>query len=117
MDKAYNPYTHEFIEVPELPITPVSDIKPCPFCGGKAKWSVRDMHDREWSRSEKCFKKKFSVQVICNKCHGRGKPVRFYSGKWGNFWDVPYLEQKADIVPWINLSIAYWNRRDGFETD
>ena len=87
------------------------DLLPCPFCGGKAKISIRSMHTKEYRFSEKKYAKKFSAQVICNKCHGRGKPVRFYSGKWGEFWNVPYLEQKADIEPWEQLAADYWNRR------
>ena len=50
----------------------MKDIKPCPFCGGKAKWSIKSMHEREWLPSERAFHKRFRVQVICNRCHSRG---------------------------------------------
>ena len=95
----------------------VNSIKPCPFCGGKAKWSIKSMHEREWLPSERAFHKRFRVQVICNRCHSRGRPVRFWSGKWGDFWDVPYLEQVEDITPMVNLAIGYWNERTDDETD
>lgn len=91
------------------------ELKPCPFCGGEAKPSIEFMHDKEDRPSEQKYAKKCIVQVICNRCHSRGKPVSFYSTTWGDLVNVPYLMQKENAAPWVNLAIDYWNRRSNNE--
>ena len=50
------------------------ELKPRPFCGGKAKISYKDY--LFYGFIGKCDRKlKYRVQVICNKCHSRGKPI------------------------------------------
>lgn len=49
-------------------------IKPCPFCGGKAKISYRQGRFFGWNGiGDK--KMKYRLQVICNRCHARGRPI------------------------------------------
>lgn len=87
------------------------EIKQCPFCGGNAKPSIRNEHRKEYRPSEQKFAKKYYVQVICNKCHSRGRPIKFYSTIYYNEWDIPYLDRKKSIEPWVNLAIECWNGR------
>ena len=91
------------------------ELEKCPFCGGKAKPSIAFMHVKEYRPSEQKYAKKYRVQVICNRCHSRGKPVSFYSTSWGDWVNVPYLTQKKNVAPWVNLAIDYWNRRNNDE--
>lgn len=86
------------------------EIKPCPFCGGKAKPSVRYMHRKEYRPSEQRQAKKYCVQVICNKCHSRGRPISFYNTIY-YLCDIPYLEKKKSIEPFLTIAIEEWNRR------
>ena len=49
-------------------------MKQCPFCGGNGKLSVRQ--GRYFGQN--CFgdkKMKVVLQVICNRCHSRGRPI------------------------------------------
>ena len=48
-------------------------LKPCPFCGGKAKLSSRQVRffGRNYLNPAQA-KITFGQQVICNKCHARG---------------------------------------------
>ena len=52
----------------------MDDIKPCPFCGGKAKVSHRQFGFRGYYMDGN-KEVRYRVQVICNRCHARGKPV------------------------------------------
>ena len=49
----------------------MAELKPCPFCGGKAKYSERQMrwYGTNWLGERKI---KFGGQVICQRCHARG---------------------------------------------
>ena len=48
--------------------------KDCPFCGGNGKLSVRQ--DKFFGFNGIGDKKmKMRLQVICNRCHSRGKPI------------------------------------------
>ena len=48
--------------------------KDCPFCGGNGNLSIRQ--DKFYGFNGFGDKKmKMRLQVICNKCHSRGKPI------------------------------------------
>lgn len=96
-------------------------VLPCPFCGGKAKASFKD--SRFFGKNI-CGDKKlvYRVQVICNKCRSRGKPVfteplinpNPYITKWGNCYheesDVCNAETEM-FLPYVQRAFSEWNTR------
>ena len=80
-------------------------LKPCPFCGGKAKVSFRDYK----FFGKNCFgdiKLKYRVQVICNRCKARGKVVI-------TDWMVnpsPYARPE-EFSEYVKRAIEGWNIR------
>ena len=96
-------------------------LKKCPFCGGNGKISFKDYKFFGMNMlGEK--KLKYKVQIICNKCHSRGKPVitdwlinpNPYMSKWGNCGDglSPIgIEQTEMFRPYVEEAINGWNRR------
>lgn len=99
-------------------------LKPCPFCGGEAKLSFKDVEFYGMN----CYgdkKIKYRVQVICNKCHSRGKPVKtdwlINPRPWNSLWancksrhnpatDI-VIKQTEMVRPWVERAIEAWNRR------
>lgn len=80
-------------------------IKPCPFCGGKASLSFRDVgFGGQNYLGDK--KRKYRVQVICNKCKSRGKPITTDYIINGN----PYCDQKP-FEKYNMVAIDKWNTR------
>ena len=88
----------------------VINLKPCPFCGGTAKPSIRFAHRTEYRPSEQKHAKKYIVQVICNRCYARGKPIKFYSTV-RSVWEIPRLQPNVQVEPWVKLAEECWNRR------
>lgn len=93
---------------PTCPLVEVSRKDPtpdkCPFCGGKAKISFKQgkMLRNGFGDTKQIYR----VQVICNKCHARGKPV---TTDWIiNPMPHSHPEQFAE---WINQAVEAWNRR------
>ena len=67
------------------------ELKPCPFCGGKASLNYEHIPGED---------KGFWAQVICNACHGRS------GGTWAGSYNA--AERKE---------VKAWNRRANDETD
>ena len=96
-------------------------LKPCPFCGGKARISY---HDEKFGGQNYNGDKriKYRVQVICNKCHSRGKPIvtdwlinpNPYTFR-GYIVPNTRSEEQANVFrPYINKAAEAWNnRKDG----
>ena len=97
------------------------ELKPCPFCGGKGKISFKDYRFIGYNGiGDK--KVSYRVQVICNRCKSRGRPVitdglinpNPYSSKWGNtYYPGSYFCQKQTCLfePYVAQAIEAWNRR------
>ena len=96
-------------------------IDPCPFCGGKAKLSFADVQfcGQNFAGDKKT---RYRVQVICNRCHARGKPVKTdalincnpLASDWGGrdyFPSAKIVRQTEMIRPWAEAAIEAWNRR------
>ena len=98
----------------------MDNLKPCPFCGGKGKLSFKDYAFGGWNgRSD--VKKKYRVQVICNRCKSRGKPIitdwLINPDPYRTDYVVPgypYMtleSQNAMFAPYVQRAIEAWNRR------
>ena len=99
----------------------MSELKPCPFCKGKAKVSFKDYRFIGYNLCEDRIVS-YRVQVICNKCESRGKPViteglinpNPYLSKWGNQYYENYEKSQAAtdmFAPYVERAIEAWNRR------
>ena len=101
----------------------MTELKPCPFCGGKAKLSFADVEfgGRNYNGEKKT---KYRFMVICNRCHARGKPVKTdflinanpWRSEWSGWGWYAFLgeEIKAQtelVRPWAEKAIAARNRR------
>ena len=88
-------------------------IKPCPFCGGNASLSYRDIGFGGWN----CLgdkKLKYRVQVICDRCKSRGKPITTDFIINAN----PYYANGQKAFEKYNmLAIDKWNTRKEGEQD
>lgn len=107
----------------------MTELKKCPFCGGNGRLSFKDYRfGGQNFRGEK--KISYRIQVICSKCHSRGKPVvtemlinpnpyrtsfylahtksRHFCSLMNN--DIVAKEDKT-FEPYVNDAIEAWNRR------
>lgn len=96
-------------------------VLPCPFCKGKARTSFKDSRFIEQNMiGDK--KLVYRVQVICNKCRGRGKPVftkplinpNPHITKWGNRYHAESdvcKEETGRFLPYVTVAISEWNTR------
>ena len=99
------------------------DISPCPFCGGKAKLSFKDV--AFYGQNALGDKKiKYRVQVICNRCHSRGNPIKTdwlinpnpNFTEWGLHRYIqrhPQQEKENTemFAPYVQKAIEAWNSR------
>ena len=83
----------------------IPEIKPCPFCGGKAKVSYRKA-DFMGQNVFGDVKLKYRVQVICNRCHGRGRPV-----KTGWMINPRPITKPEDFTEYVRKAVTGWNDR------
>ena len=105
----------------------MTELKRCPFCGGKGKVSFKNYqyYGKNYQGDRKL---KYRVQVICNKCRSRGKPVITdwlinplpYISKWGNCGDGNSPRGKIQTKmcePYVERAIEAWNRRAGDDNE
>ena len=98
-----------------------NELKPCPFCGGRGKVSFKDYKfiGKNYYGDKKIS---YRVQIICNKCKSRGKPIitgplvnpHPYSSKWGNnyYEESEWCEKATEMFnPFVEKAIEAWNRR------
>lgn len=97
----------------------MSDLKPCPFCGGEGKLSAKD-HLFGGYNGMGQSRREYLIRVICNKCKSRGKPI---ATGWVNTTNLNYKlnskgicfygthEDKANVEKAIEKAIEAWNRR------
>ena len=84
-------------------------MKTCPFCGGNAKVSHREIRYYGINYlGEK--KKKIAVQVICNRCKARG-PVVTETVIDPDFTGKTVVESMNDSA------VTYWNERGANHAD
>ena len=81
----------------------MNNLKPCPFCGGGARLSQRQM--RFFGQNYIGQKKiKYGEQVICGRCHARGT-------LFSRIVIFPSKDHQA-AFRWLEESAAEaWNRR------
>ena len=82
------------------------NLRECPFCGGEARISLRDMRfigqNAFGDKKIKC-----GAKVICNRCHARGP---LYTAELINPYDRNCQSSEAYI--WMTNEAANgWNRR------
>lgn len=96
-------------------------LKLCPFCGGKAKVSFKNYA----CKGQNDFgdkKLKYRVQVICNRCKSRGKPVftdwlinpNPWMSAWGNQGEATtprMIAQTEAFKPYVEKATKAWNER------
>ena len=96
-------------------------LKLCPFCGGKAKVSFKN-HAFKGQNNFGDKKLKYRVQVICNRCKSRGKPVftdwlinpNPWMSAWGNQGEAAtprMIAQTEAFKPYVEKATKAWNKR------
>lgn len=114
----------------------MNNLKPCPFCDGRAAVSFKDagFGGQNYNGDKRL---KYRVQVICNKCHARGKPIttdwivnanpyitRFYleqtkaRARWlQDEYSAKQIEMTKTFEPYVKQAIDAWNRRQNNDTE
>lgn len=105
-----------------------TELKPCPFCGGKPKINARQS---KFAGQNHFGNKKlvWTVYIKCNKCHSRGKPIKTEPIKMydeehggigvGNFYCTEFwlgsgsglMTATLNFEPYVKQAIKAWNRR------
>lgn len=111
----------------------MTELKPCPFCGGSGKISYKWLDHRThiiapplsvmetdgidiWCEkhiTEHIYH--YRVQVICKRCHARGKPIRAMAKGYSPY--AKYEEAVKAYEPFVEQAIEAWNRRVEEETE
>lgn len=92
----------------------------CPHCKGNGKVSFKDhLFLGQNFRGEK--KIIYRVQIICNKCRSRGKPIfteplinpNPYITKWGNYYaETEACKKETEkFLPYVSSAVESWNTR------
>ena len=100
----------------------MDEMELCPFCRGRGKVSFKDYRFVGYNGVGD-VKKVYRVQVICNKCRSRGRPVITdalinpdpYISKWGNNYSpnsIRSQEQTCLFEPYVERATNAWNRRE-----
>lgn len=96
-------------------------VLPCPHCSGNGKVSFKD-HRFVGQNMRGDKKLVYRVQVICNKCRSRGKPVftepiinpNPYLTKWGNCYRAESnvcKDETERFSLYVMNAISEWNTR------
>lgn len=95
-------------------------VLPCPCCKGKGKVSFKD-YRFVWQNFRGDKKLVYRIQVICNKCRSRGKPIfteplvnpNPYITKWGNnYAETEICKKETEVfLPYVLGAISGWNTR------
>lgn len=98
----------------------MAKLKPCPFCGGKAKISFKD-YCFYGKNLEGDRKVSYRVQAICNKCKSRGRPIITepminpypYITEWGNCYGASdrAKTETERFRPYVEKAVEAWNTR------
>ena len=93
------------------------ELKPCPFCGGKAKIMSKQKQFVGW-KCDGLKVIKWLIYIKCNKCHSRGKPINTkpMEESWDRtkFSGLPMgIIEKHTLAfePYVLKAIEVWNRR------
>lgn len=94
-------------------------LKPCPFCGGNAKVSFKDYRfcGMNYQGDRKL---QYRVQVICNRCWSRGKPIiteplidpNPYVTKFYRDIASPHRDKNNEMFEsYVRAAVDAWNKR------
>lgn len=92
----------------------------CPHCKGNGKVSFKDhlFLGQNFRGDKKII---YRVQIICNKCRSRGKPIfteplinpNPYITKWGNHYaETEACKKETEkLLPYVSSAVESWNTR------
>ena len=99
----------------------MEQIRSCPFCGGRGRVSFKDARfaGQNYRGDKKIV---YRVQIICNRCASRGKPIRTeplinpwpYNSAWGPSYveKSPVCQRQTELfAPYVEQAIRAWNER------
>lgn len=89
----------------------MSELKPCPFCGGKGHLSQREIRfiGQNYYGAKKIY---CGVQVICGRCHARGG----LATDTVVFGSYDYESEHATLASMNERAVDAWNQRKGEQT-
>lgn len=89
------------------------ELKPCPFCWGKAKFTARRIAgSKRYSPEINNMVARWRVRVICNKCRTMGSPATtelVVTYEWIVYGKGRWIDEKA--IPAFEKAAEKWNRR------
>ena len=94
-----------------------NQLKPCPFCGGKAKIVSKQKQFIGW-RCNGLKVIKWLIYIKCNRCHSRSKPIttgpmeeNWNRTKFSGFPIGVREEATLAFEPYVLKAIEAWNKR------